>query len=147
MGGAETMYTGLNQPRQVRLDRLVQRRVLCHVALAPRRRLHSRPRHPRLPPAADGGRRGAPMTRRVRDELSRCSTQRRTRESMHWIVCGTAGRFIGVNRQFKEWLKTKNVQFTEQEVPDMAHVWPLWRQNLTDMAPRLFQAASRENDK
>jgi enterochelin esterase family protein len=58
---------------------------------------------------------------------------------MLWIVCGTADGLIGVNRQFKDWLRSKGVQFTEQEVPDMAHVWPLWRQNLTDMAPRLFQ--------
>jgi hypothetical protein len=26
----------------------------------------------------------------------------------------------------------------------MAHVWPLWRQNLTDMAPRLFQATGKK---
>jgi enterochelin esterase-like enzyme len=56
-----------------------------------------------------------------------------------WIVCGTADGLIGVNRQFKDWLKSKNVQFTEQEVPDIGHVWPLWRQNVTDLAPRLFQ--------
>jgi enterochelin esterase family protein len=59
---------------------------------------------------------------------------------MLWIVCGTADSLIGQNRQFKDWLRSRNVQFTEQEVPDMAHVWPLWRQNLADMAPRLFQA-------
>ena len=59
---------------------------------------------------------------------------------MLWIVCGTSDGLIGVNRQFKAWLKSKGVQFTEQEVPEMGHVWPLWRQNLTDMAPRLFQA-------
>ena len=58
---------------------------------------------------------------------------------MLWIVCGTADRLIGVNRQFKDWLKSQGVQFTEQEVPDMGHVWPLWRQNLTDMVPKLFQ--------
>ena len=40
-----------------------------------------------------------------------------------------------MNRQFKGWLKSRGVEFTEQEVPDMAHVWPLWRQNLTDMVP------------
>lgn len=62
---------------------------------------------------------------------------------MLWIVCGTADGLIGANRQFKDWLKSKNVRFTEQEVPDMAHVWPLWRQNLSDMAPRLFQAKGR----
>jgi enterochelin esterase family protein len=55
-----------------------------------------------------------------------------------WIVCGTADGLIGVNRQFKDWLKAKNVNFTAVEVPEMAHVWPLWRQNLTDLAPMLF---------
>jgi enterochelin esterase family protein len=56
-----------------------------------------------------------------------------------WIVCGTADGLIGQNRQLKDWLKSKGVAFTEQEVPDMGHVWPLWRRNLTDLAPRLFQ--------
>jgi enterochelin esterase family protein len=55
-----------------------------------------------------------------------------------WIVCGTSDSLIGVNRQFKDWLTAKNIKFTQQEVPDMAHVWPLWRQNLTDLAPMLF---------
>ena len=63
-----------------------------------------------------------------------------SRLRMLWIVCGTSDGLIGVNRQFKGWLKSKGVEFTEQEVPDMGHVWPLWRQNLTDMVPRLFQA-------
>jgi enterochelin esterase-like enzyme len=63
---------------------------------------------------------------------------------MLWIVCGTADGLIGSNRQFKDWLRSKGVDFTEQEVPDVGHVWPLWRQNLTDMVPRLFRAkASR----
>ena len=56
-----------------------------------------------------------------------------------WIGCGTADTLIGVNRQFKEWLKSKDVHFTDIEVPDVAHVWPLWRQNMTDVAPLLFQ--------
>ena len=62
-----------------------------------------------------------------------------SRLRMLWIVCGTSDGLIGVNRQFKSWLKSKGVEFTEQEVPDMGHVWPLWRQNLTDMVPRLFR--------
>ena len=32
---------------------------------------------------------------------------------MLWITCGTAASLIGVNRQFKDWLKAKNVKFTE----------------------------------
>ncbi len=59
-----------------------------------------------------------------------------------WIACGTADSLIGVNRQFKDWLKSKDVHFTDLEVPDVAHVWPLWRQNLTDVVPLLFQAST-----
>ena len=62
-----------------------------------------------------------------------------SRLRMLWIVCGTSDGLIGVNRQFKGWLKSRGVEFTEQEVPDMGHVWPLWRQNLTDLVPRLFR--------
>ena len=58
---------------------------------------------------------------------------------MLWITCGTADSLIGVNRQFKEWLTTKNVKFTEQEVPDVGHVWPLWRKNLAEFAQGVFQ--------
>ena len=57
---------------------------------------------------------------------------------MLWIVCGTADGLVGVNRQFKTWLTSKNIKFTAQEVPDVGHVWPLWRQNFADLAQRLF---------
>jgi enterochelin esterase family protein len=57
-----------------------------------------------------------------------------------WIVCGADDGLLGVNRAFEEWLKTKDVKFTSLEVPGYAHVWPLWRQNLADLAPMLFQA-------
>jgi len=58
---------------------------------------------------------------------------------MFWIVCGLDDSLLGVNRQFKTWLTAKGIKFTEQEVPGMAHVWPLWRQNLTDMAQQVFK--------
>jgi enterochelin esterase family protein len=57
-----------------------------------------------------------------------------------WIVCGSDDTLLGVNRAFEAWLKTKDVKFTSVEVPGFAHVWPLWRQNLADLAPMLFQA-------
>lgn len=56
-----------------------------------------------------------------------------------WITCGTADGLIGVNREFKEWLRSKSVRFTEEEVPDLGHVWPLWRRNLVDFAQKAFQ--------
>ena len=65
------------------------------------------------------------------------------RSDMLWIACGTADGLIGVNRQFKDWLRSKHVQFAEEEVPDIGHVWPLWRQNLTWFAQRVFQPTDK----
>jgi len=56
-----------------------------------------------------------------------------------WITCGTADGLIGVNREFRDWLRSKNVRFTEEEVPDLGHVWPLWRRNLVDFVQKAFQ--------
>ena len=58
-----------------------------------------------------------------------------------WVACGTADSLIGVNRQFKQYLDSKDVKLTYTEIPDIAHVWPLWRQNLADLAPLLFREA------
>ena len=52
---------------------------------------------------------------------------------------GTADGLVGVNRQFRDWLNTRDVKLTYTEIPDIGHVWPLWRQNLTDLAPLLFR--------
>ena len=56
-----------------------------------------------------------------------------------FIACGTADGLVGVNRQFKTWLKAKGVQFTEEEAPEMGHVWPLWRKNFADFAQKVFK--------
>jgi enterochelin esterase-like enzyme len=66
-----------------------------------------------------------------------------SRIRMLWITCGTADTLIGVNRQFKDWLRSKNVQFTAEEVPEVGHVWPLWRQNLAEFAQKAFQPKTR----
>jgi len=58
---------------------------------------------------------------------------------MLWITCGTADSLVGVNRQFKDWLRSKNVRFTEEEAPDIGHVWPYWRRNLAEFAQKVFQ--------
>jgi enterochelin esterase-like enzyme len=60
-----------------------------------------------------------------------------------WIACGTADGLVGVNRQFRDWLQAQNVALTYTEIPDIGHVWPLWRQNLTDLAPLLFQTKTK----
>ena len=135
MGGAETLYVGLNH-----LDRFAWIGAFSSAPMLFPAAFDGAP-------AAGGGRGAAPQpmdTAVFAKTFPTLDAKANSQIRMLWIVCGTADGLIGVNRQFKDWLRTKNVQFTEQEVPDMAHVWPLWRQNLTDMAPRLFQAPSKK---
>ena len=54
-----------------------------------------------------------------------------------WIACGTSDRLIADNRQFKTWLKSKNIAYTDIETPG-AHTWMVWRRNLINFAPLLF---------
>jgi enterochelin esterase-like enzyme len=136
MGGAESLYVGLNN-----LDRFAWIGAFSSAPMLwpP---VASAAAAPAAAPGAGGGR-GAPApamdVAAIAKTFPALDEKANSRIRMLWIVCGTADGLIGANRQFKDWLKSKNVQFTEQEVPDMAHVWPLWRQNLTDMVPKLFQ--------
>lgn len=136
MGGAESLYVGLNH-----LDRFAW---IGAFSSAPMVWPAAAAAAPAAAPAAGRGTgRGAaqpPMDPAVfATTFPSLDAKSNSQIRMLWIVCGTADSLIGPNRQFKDWLRSKNVAFTEQEVPDMAHVWPLWRQNLADMAPRLFQ--------
>ncbi|HVO78819.1 MAG TPA: alpha/beta hydrolase-fold protein, partial [Candidatus Bathyarchaeia archaeon] len=51
-----------------------------------------------------------------------------------WIACGTSDGLIEPNRQFKAWLKSKNIGFTDIETPG-AHTWMVWRRNLIAFTP------------
>ena len=55
-----------------------------------------------------------------------------------WIACGTDDRLIEPNRKFREWLTSKGIRHTDIETPG-AHTWMVWRRNLTNFAPLLFQ--------
>jgi enterochelin esterase-like enzyme len=55
-----------------------------------------------------------------------------------WIACGTEDHLITINRNFREWLKTKGVKATEIETPGM-HTWMVWRRNLGEFAALLFR--------
>ena len=133
MGGAETLYTGLNH-----LD------TFAWMASFSGAYVMWPNANARTEPAATAGR-GGPAPVQVMDVASFASNfpaldaKANAQIRMLWIACGTADGLIGVNRQFKSWLKSKNVQFTELEIPDVDHVWPLWRQNLTDVAQKFFQ--------
>ena len=141
MGGAEATYTGLNQlDRSAWIGSFSGAYVMWPGANA---------QHGGPPAAAAGrapvgdGRGARPMPTIdpsiIERNFGTLNSKINSQVRLLWIVCGTADGLIGVNRQFKDWLKAKDIRFTESEVADMAHVWPLWRQNLTDIVPRLFQ--------
>jgi enterochelin esterase-like enzyme len=55
-----------------------------------------------------------------------------------WIACGTEDRLITLNRNLREWLKSKGIQHTDIETPGM-HTWMVWRRNLAEFAGLLFR--------
>ncbi|MBS1875770.1 MAG: esterase [Acidobacteria bacterium] len=55
-----------------------------------------------------------------------------------WVACGTEDGLIKINRDFREWLKSKGVKHEDVETPG-AHTWPVWRRNLATFAPLLFR--------
>ena len=133
MGGAEATFTGLNH-----LDRFAW---IGSFSGAYVMWPGARGATPPAPGAGRGGRGPASLEAGAIDKnFPALDAKANARIRLLWIACGTADSLVGVNRQFKQWLDGKGVELTYHEVPDMAHVWPLWRQNLTDLAPLLFQS-------
>jgi enterochelin esterase family protein len=149
MGGAEATFVGLNH-----LDKFAW---ICSMSGAyvmwPRATAAAPPAAPPATPTAPGagtaaGGRGAGGGRggqsidaaTIDKNFPNLDAKANSQLRLLWIVCGADDGLLGVNRSFEEWLKAKDVKFTSAEVPGYAHVWPLWRRNLTDLAPMLFQA-------
>jgi len=58
-----------------------------------------------------------------------------------WIACGRDDHLLEPNHKFEDWLKSKGVGFGVIETPG-AHVWMVWRRNLINFAPLLFQSVA-----
>ena len=131
MGGAEALYTGFNY-----MGRFAYIGSFSGAFIMwPR----AKPAPPQRPEPGGGGR----GPRRMEDAdfvmtfpnlTSKASSQLR----LVWVACGADDGLNTVNQQFKAWLKSKGIQFTDLETPGYAHVWPLWRRNLAELAPLLF---------
>ena len=55
-----------------------------------------------------------------------------------WVACGTEDHLIEPNRKFITFLKSKSMPVTQVETPGM-HTWMVWRGNLIQFTPLLFQ--------
>lgn len=149
MGGAEALFTGLNhEDKFAWVGSFSGAFVMwpgANMNRPPAAAAAPAGAVPAAPAGAGGGGRG-PMTLDTavfERNFPGLDTKTNKQLKLLWIACGTDDGLIGVNRQFKTWLKGKDIQFTDVEVPGMAHVWPLWRQNLTELAPMLFQAKGK----
>jgi enterochelin esterase-like enzyme len=133
MGGAESIYTGFNyQDHFAYVGSFSGAFVMW-------------PRANPAPPADPGsgaGRGGrGPQTMQDADfdkTFPSLTAKANSQLRLVWIACGNDDGLMAVNRQFKTWLKSKDIRFTELEIPGYAHVWPLWRRNLAELAPLLF---------
>jgi enterochelin esterase-like enzyme len=151
MGGAETLHTALNNlDKFAWIGSFSGAFVMWPGASAPAGpgERASAPAAPTPPTAGAGEGRGRGAIRAIDvsvfdKNFPNLDAKANSQIRLLWITCGTADSLIGVNRQFKDWLRSKHVQFAEEEVPDIGHVWPLWRQNLTWFAQRVFQPTSK----
>jgi enterochelin esterase family protein len=55
-----------------------------------------------------------------------------------YVSCGLDDGLVTSNMEFEDWLGTRGVHFTHDEVPGYAHVWSFWRRSLVEVAPMLF---------
>lgn len=133
MGGAEATMTGLNN-----LDTFAWIGSFSGAyVMWPRDPAAAPP----APPAGEArGRGGQQITpEAIAKVFPNLDASANDRLRLLWIACGTADGLVGVNRSFHEWLDGKGVRHTYIEIPDVGHVWPLWRENLADLAPLLFK--------
>jgi enterochelin esterase-like enzyme len=133
MGGAETLFTALNNlDKFAWIGSFSGAFVMWPGAMGP------------ADPAGGRGRGGArSVDPAVFDRtFPSFGAKDNARIRMLWITVGTADSLLGVNRQFKEWLRKKNVNFTEEEAADVGHVWPFWRKNFAAFAQKVFHPRS-----
>ena len=141
MGGAEATFVGLNH-----LDKFAYVGSFSGAYVMWPGARGAAPAAGTTPAGRGGGGRGGPSTidaAAIPGNFPNLNAKSGGQLKLLWIACGTADGLVGVNRQFRDWLQTQNVALTYTEIPDIGHVWPLWRQNLTDLAPLLFQAKAK----
>ena len=131
MGGGTALYTGLNN-----LDRFAYVAGFSSAVGLPRTApvATASINQPATPPAA-----AAPVNldgyAKVYPKLdSKANAQLK----LLWIACGKADFLYETNNNFKSWLTSKNVKFVNHET-EGGHTFMVWRRNLTDFAPLIFQ--------
>ncbi|MFL6427310.1 MAG: alpha/beta hydrolase-fold protein [Acidobacteriaceae bacterium] len=75
---------------------------------------------------------------RVFPNLASEVQKNKDRLKLLWVACGTDDHLITSNRTFTAWLKQQQIPVTVIETPGR-HTWMVWRDNLINFTPLLFQ--------
>ncbi len=75
---------------------------------------------------------------RVFPNLASEVQKNKDRLKLLWVACGTDDHLITSNRAFTAWLKQQQIPVTVIETPGR-HTWMVWRNNLINFTPLLFQ--------
>jgi enterochelin esterase family protein len=62
-----------------------------------------------------------------------------------WMSVGKNDGLLDSNEKFRDWVKGKGIHLEWVESPG-AHWWPVWRRNLSDFLPQLFQEKATPSD-
>ena len=156
MGGAETFFVGLNHVDQFAYLAGFSNAFVMYPGANPGGRGAGRGPVPNAgpnagpgpAPAAGPGAGAGPgpgrgpqrMSPEVFDEVFPTFSEKDAAKlKLIYVACGTDDGLIEVNREFKTWLTKRGAKFDDVETPG-AHVWFVWRNNLTQVAPMLFQS-------
>jgi enterochelin esterase family protein len=142
MGGAESTFVGLNHfDKFAWIGSFSGAYVMWPIPRTPPPAATGPAPAPGAAPAGRGGRGGGPALdpEGIAKIFPALDPKANAQIKLLWIDCGTDDSLLAVNRQFKAFLDSKGIKATYAEVPGYAHVWPLWRRNLTDFAPLLFR--------
>jgi len=134
MGGAESSFVGLNH-----LEKFAWIGSFSGAVV-----MFPRSPAPAAAPGPAGAGRGGPRTmdpEAIAKVFPALDAKANAQIKLLWIGCGTEDSLLSANRAFKAFLDAKGIKATYTEFPGYAHVWPLWRRNLTDFAPLLFKPA------
>src|SRR6185295_4122510 len=115
MGGAEATFVGLNH-----LDKFAYVGSFsgAYVMWPGARGAAPAPAAGAAPAGRGGGGRGGPSTidaAAMPKNFPNLNAKSSAQLKLLWIACGTADGLVGVNRQFRDWLKAENVALTYTE--------------------------------
>lgn len=129
MGGAETFYIGLNH-----IDEFAYLAGMSNAFVM----------YPGASAGTPGGGRGQAPPKIDPAIFAQVFPEFNAKEAaklkLLYVACGTDDSLLGVNRTFKDWLKQKGISYKDVETPG-AHTWSVWRGDLTQVAPMLFQSS------